>query len=123
MTNGKGFLCMNEIDMFRHSDVTPGLFPGADQKVTSLLQSKLLPHVVREALLEGTRHTAEEAAKRGMVDGLASPEQLVPTSLALAQRLAQNAVPKNRATMALLKHELVRATVRILRQPSVHSSL
>ena len=72
MATGKGFICMNEIDLFQDGDVKPGLFPGADHKVVALLQSKLPLSVVREAMLEGSRYTAEEAHRKGIVDAVAS---------------------------------------------------
>ena len=113
---------MNEIDLFKHGDVTPGLFPGADQKVASVLHSKLAPSVVREAMLEGKRYTAHEAHSQGIIDmvssvAASSSEGLVPAAVALAARLATKAVPQNRATVALLKYELVREAVEALRAP------
>jgi enoyl-CoA hydratase/carnithine racemase len=81
MRADRGFLCMNEVDLFRHGPVTPGLFPGADHKVTALLRSKLSPLVVRDMMLTGRRYTGAEATALGIVDAAEDEEALLGTAV------------------------------------------
>jgi len=112
---------MNEIDLFRHGPITPGIFPGADEKVMAILNGKLEPSLVRNMILTGKRYTGEDAASKGMIDAAVKPEDLLPVAIGLAQELAPLAVPENRATLQILKREMNRNTVEKLLKPlSIH---
>jgi enoyl-CoA hydratase/carnithine racemase len=76
MNSERGFWSMVAVDFGLH-------FPG----IGSLVKSKLTPHVARKVLLEGHKFTGKEALADGIVDQIARPEELLPTALALAEKV------------------------------------
>lgn len=113
MTSTRGYMCMNEVELFKLAPVTPGLFEGADAKVHAILSLRLAPRVERDAMLLGKRFTGQEAHTSGMVDAVAEGNVL-SSAVEIAQQLAQKAVPENRKTIALLKFEMAREAISVL---------
>lgn len=123
----------NEIDMALlppspsgapDSVVKPGMFPGVDKKMTLVMRSKLPALLVRDMFLKGTRYDAKAALRVGIVDYVvevsSGTEAEIETALLsktiglFDKTLAPKTTPKNRRTIAVLKHELVRETVEVL---------
>lgn len=52
---------------------------------------KLAPQIARKMLLEAHRWTAQEALADGVVDAIASPDEMLDVALALAKKLATKA--------------------------------
>ena len=67
-----------------------------------LLERKMTPAALRDAVLLGRRFTAEEALAAGIVDQVCDVEALLPKGLAMAEPL----VTKERAIFSRLKTDL-----------------
>lgn len=108
MTSGKGFLCMNEIDMVpvvapqTESKIKPGAFAGADDKMTAVLQSKIgSPGLLRNMYLQGTRFDGRSALAHGLVDAVS--DNVLQDAVELAAKLGEKAHFRNRQTVSVLK--------------------
>ena len=119
MNINRGFICMNEIDMVPEKDspnstaIQPGIFPGADYKMTAVLQSKISSKTtLRDMYLQGLRFDGKLAKEYGIVD-IASSDHF-KDAIELAKKLAMKAHDKNRRTIAVLKYESSRNYVNIL---------
>eukprot|EP01062_Namystynia_karyoxenos_P062487 TRINITY_DN55376_c0_g1_i1.p1 TRINITY_DN55376_c0_g1~~TRINITY_DN55376_c0_g1_i1.p1 ORF type:complete len:284 (+),score=92.32 TRINITY_DN55376_c0_g1_i1:77-853(+) len=123
MRRGRGFACMNEIDMAllagpdSKSNVKPGMFEGADAKMTSVLAAKLPVHTLRQVLLLGSRYDADAAKRIGLVDAAAEEADVLPAAVRIAREWAPKGVPHNRRTVTTLKTELVAPHVAALLPP------
>ncbi|KAJ5212816.1 ClpP/crotonase-like domain-containing protein, partial [Penicillium cinerascens] len=92
MNADRGFISMPPVDLGIH-------FSG----MSVLPKFKQWPQTVRKMLLEGHKFTGKEALEDGVVDFIASPEQLLDVALELANKWA----PKARAGVyGLLRSEL-----------------
>lgn len=81
----------------------------------SLIRSKLSPQVARKVLLEGHTFTGKTALESGIVDVIASPDQMFDAALELAEKW------KSKATMGvygLLRIELWGQALTAYRQNS-----
>jgi enoyl-CoA hydratase/carnithine racemase len=74
MREDQGFMCLSEIN------IGMSILDGQN----SVLSCKLTPRVLSEALLTGKRYTSKEALKLGMVDRIASNENLLKEALSIA---------------------------------------
>jgi enoyl-CoA hydratase/carnithine racemase len=88
------------------------------QGMTELVKSRLTPQVAHEALTSGRRYTGQEAHAAGIVDELASANEVVPRAIAKAKSLGG----KDPATYGAIKAKLCRETLAGLRDPSVRSA-
>ena len=108
MNSDRGFWSMVAVDFGLH-------FPG----IGSLIKSKLTPQVARKVLLEGHRFTGKEAFACGIVDQIASPDELLPQALELAKKVKSKARGN---VYGLLRAELNLEPLRRLRDISyVHN--
>lgn len=123
MRADRGFLCMNEVDMALivsaaeagKSNVKPGVFDDADEKMTAVLLAKLPAPLVREMYLEGRRYSGKEAKAKGLVDHAAYGDVAVLSkAMEVAGKLAAKGVPHNRQTIRVIKTELVRPYLPLL---------
>ncbi|RFA10222.1 enoyl-CoA hydratase [Subtercola boreus] len=89
MREDRGFLCLPEIDI--RVPFTPGM--------ADLVAGKLTPQTVRDAMLFGTRYTAPDALRAGIVDEVAPADAIVDRAIALAASL----VGKDAATLRAIK--------------------
>lgn len=80
MNADRGFISMPPVDLGMH-------FSG----IGVLPRLKLRPQIARKMLLEGHRFTGKEALEDGVVDFIASPEQLHELALDLASKWAPKA--------------------------------
>lgn len=81
------------------------------QGATDLVRSRLSPQVAHEALTSGRRYTGPEAREAGIVDELASADEVVPRAIAIAKSLSG----KDQATYGAIKATLYRETIASLR--------
>ena len=88
------------------------------QGTTDLVRARLAPQVAHEALTSGRRYTGQEAHAAGIVDELASADEVVRTAIAKAKSLAG----KDPATYGAIKSTLYRETLASLRDPSVRAT-
>lgn len=108
MREDRGYFGLPEIDV--RIAFTPGM--------TELVKSRLAPQVAHEALTSGRRYTGQEARAAGIVDELASADDVVPRAIAKAKSLAG----KDASTYGAIKANLYRETLASLRDPSVRSA-
>lgn len=80
MNADRGFISMPPVDLGMH-------FSG----MGVLPKLKLWPQTARKMLLEGHKFTGKEALEDGVVDFIASPEQLFDVALELANKRASKA--------------------------------
>ena len=104
MRSDRGFFCLPEVDL--GIPFSPGM--------SSLLQSRMLPATAHEAMVTGRRYGGEEAAQAGIVKEALSDERLLAAATELAESLAGKAGP----TMAALRQQMYRDTIRLLRLPT-----
>lgn len=102
MRSDRGFICFPEIDI--RIPFTRGM--------TALVSGKLSPTVARDAMLFGRRYGAVDARQAGLVDDAVDEAEVLSTSIALAETLAD----KDSATLAAIKRELHRSSIHALRQ-------
>ena len=81
------------------------------QGTIDLVRSRLSPQVAHEALTSGRRYTGHEALAAGIVDELASADEVVPRAIAIAKSLSG----KDPATYGAIKSTLYRETIASLR--------
>eukprot|EP00743_Colponemidia_sp_Colp-15_P002675 GILK01002898.1.p1 GENE.GILK01002898.1~~GILK01002898.1.p1 ORF type:complete len:233 (+),score=26.84 GILK01002898.1:49-747(+) len=101
MRTGRGFMCLNEVD------IGLPLCPG----MNAVIKCKLNATTYRDAVLKGYRFGAEEALERGMVDVAVPESDLLPKAMAIASSMA----PKgdNRETFGSLKREMYKETIAL----------
>ncbi|KAJ5558579.1 hypothetical protein N7535_008795 [Penicillium sp. DV-2018c] len=108
MNSERGFWSMPPVNLGLHFD-----------GMGSLLRAKLTPKVARKVLLEAHKFTGKEALADGIVDAIATPQEMRPAALALADKV------KGKARMgvyALLRSELYGEALRAFQGIShVHS--
>lgn len=92
MNVSRGFWSMPPVNLGLHFD-----------GMGALLRAKLTPQVARRVLLEAHKFTGKEALAAGIVDDVASPEEMLQRAVELAERV------KGRSKMGvfpLLRSEL-----------------
>eukprot|EP00744_Colponema_vietnamica_P013711 GILI01019233.1.p1 GENE.GILI01019233.1~~GILI01019233.1.p1 ORF type:complete len:242 (-),score=52.63 GILI01019233.1:933-1658(-) len=99
MRSGRGFLCINEID------IGLGLCPG----MNAVVQCKMAPHVYRDAVFRAKRFTAEEALKCNLIDVIADEKDLLAKTWELAKQVAPKG--EDRLVYSILKKEAYRNTI------------
>ncbi len=102
MREDRGYFGLPEID------VRIAFTRGA----TDLVRSRLSPQVAHEALTSGRRYTGPEAHAAGIVDEVASADEVVPRAIAIAKSLSG----KDPATYGAIKATLYRETIASLRE-------
>ncbi|KAL5363341.1 ClpP/crotonase-like domain-containing protein [Aspergillus floccosus] len=108
MNAHRGFWSMPPVNLGLHFD-----------GMGALLRAKLAPKVARKVLLEAHKFTGKDALEAGIVDDIASPDQMLDKALSLAERV------KGRSKMGvfpLLRQELYGEALRSFQAIShVHS--
>lgn len=89
MRSGRGYWCMPEVDM--RAPLHPGM--------TAIIQARVPRQTAHELIVTGTRHDAELALEKRIVDEIASEPELLSRAIARAAGLASKASP----AMRLLK--------------------
>nr|XP_039247733.1 enoyl-CoA delta isomerase 3-like [Styela clava] len=79
MQNGKGWMCLNEVDL--GMQMPPF--------VQVLLKTKFSPSQIRDAVIYGRRYTASEALEFGLIDKVANEGQAVQASVDMARSLVE----------------------------------
>lgn len=92
MNSQRGYLSMPPINLGLH-------FPG----IGTLLRLKLSPKVARKMLLQAHRWTGPEALDDGIVDFVASPEEMFDVAMGVAKQWAPKA---KMGVYTLLRNEL-----------------
>jgi enoyl-CoA hydratase/carnithine racemase len=105
MRSDRGYVCLPEVDLRMKQPLSPGM--------TALLQARLSPATLAEALVTGRRYNAAEAVARGLVHEAVAEDEVLPVALDIARGLAN----KDRETVGAIKRGLYEATVRVLEQP------
>jgi enoyl-CoA hydratase/carnithine racemase len=105
MRADRGFLCLPEVDL--RIPFTPGM--------TTLLQTKLTPQAAAATMLTGARVPAEQAMALGMIEQLASADEVLPRALGVAAPL----VGKDPVTLRVVKKRMYAAAVAALGEPYV----
>jgi enoyl-CoA hydratase/carnithine racemase len=100
MRADRGFFCLPEIDL--RLPLAAGM--------TALIESRLAPSTLRDAVLTGMRFGGADAAARGIVDEAVAAAEVLPRASARAAALAD----KDRATYAALKRGLYARTLAAL---------
>lgn len=104
MNSSRGYLSMPPVNLGLH-------FPG----IGTLPRLKLHPQVARKMLLEAHRWTGQEALEDGIVDAVASPEQMFDVAMEVARKWA----PKAKMDVySLLRNELWGEAARSFREIS-----
>ncbi|CAG9952988.1 unnamed protein product [Clonostachys rosea f. rosea IK726] len=81
MNSERGYWCMPPVDLGLHFD-----------GIGSLLRAKLGPTVARKVLLQAHKYKATEALGDGIVDDIASPDEMLDKALALARKIQSKAI-------------------------------
>ncbi len=105
MRADRGFLCLPEVDL--RIPFTPGM--------TTLLQTKLPPQAAAATMLTAARVPADQALALGMIEQLASAEEVLPRALGVAAPL----VGKDPLTLRVIKKRMYAAAVAALGEPYV----
>jgi enoyl-CoA hydratase/carnithine racemase len=105
MRADKGFVCLPEVDLMVRQPLTPGMY--------ALLQAKLPPATLHEALLTGRRYGGPEARDAGLVTDAVAEGEVLPRAVAIAGGLAG----KDHATVAALRSGLYASAIAILEGP------
>jgi len=106
MRTDRGFWCLPEVDL--GMPLRPGM--------NAIVKARLPKAVFHEAIVTGKRYAGDEALTSGIVDAVASEQEVLPRAVELAQRHAG----KNRTAMAALKEGMYRETLAILRAGEMH---
>ncbi|MDF2442548.1 MAG: Delta3-Delta2-enoyl-CoA isomerase [Subtercola sp.] len=109
MREDRGFLCFPEIDIA--VPFTPGM--------ADLVAGKLSPQTARDAMLFGTRYTAPDALRAGIVDEVAAADAVADRAIALAASL----VGKDAATLRAIKQGVHARTLDSLRNDPANTAL
>ena len=99
MRSDRGYWCMPEIDL------KAPLHPG----MTALIQARVARRTAHELIVTGTRYTAETALTRGIVDHVASEDEVVSKACELAEAYAAKADPTMRALKQGMYPEVLKA--------------
>jgi enoyl-CoA hydratase/carnithine racemase len=127
MSTGKGFICMNEIDMISENKpsveslIKPGAFKDADRKMMAVVRCKVNKSVKRDMFLQGLRMDGKSALQTGLVDYIS--DNPIETAVALARKLGEKAFKRNRKTIATLKFEMAREYIDILTDRNADTAL
>lgn len=105
MRSERGYVCLPEVDLAMKQPLSPGM--------TALLQARLTPPVLAEALVTGRRYTAAEAVERQLAHESVAAEQVVPRAIEIAREMAG----KDRETVGAIKRGLFASTVAVLQTP------
>ena len=105
MRSDRGYVCLPEVDLGMKQPLSPGM--------TALLQARVTPPVLAEALVTGRRYTAAEAVERSLVHESAAEQQVVPRAIEIAREMAG----KDRETVGAIKRGLFATTVAVLETP------
>jgi len=105
MRSDRGYVCLPEVDLAMKQPLSPGM--------TALLQARVAPPVLAEALVTGRRYTAAEAVERSLVHESAAEQQVVPRAIEIAREMAG----KDRETVGAIKRGLFATTVAVLETP------
>jgi enoyl-CoA hydratase/carnithine racemase len=103
MRSDRGYFCFPEVDL--------GL--AMSPQFDALLQARYPRPALLKALLTGHRHTGDEALAAGLVDAVASADDLLPAALAEARTLAHKDAP----TIGLIKQSLYKSSLEVLAAP------
>ncbi|RFA07742.1 enoyl-CoA hydratase [Subtercola boreus] len=109
MREDRGFLCFPEID------ITVPFTPG----MADLVAGKLTPQAARDAMLFGTRYTAPDALRAGIVDEIAPADAVTDRAIALAASL----VGKDAATLRAIKRGVYARALDALRNDPANTAL
>ncbi|KAM0081839.1 hypothetical protein ACKRZS_005980 [Fusarium odoratissimum] len=110
MNSTRGYWCMPVAELGLHFD-----------GMGALLRAKLPPQTARKVILQGHKFTSSEALADGIVDEIASPEEMLDRALQLADRVKSKA---KMGVYGLLRGELYGEALRAFQQISyVHSRL
>ena len=103
MRSDRGYFCLPEIDLATGRALTRGMF--------ALLQARLAPATLHEALVTGRRFTAPSALVAGLVDESCAERDVLPRAIERARALAR----RDRATLGALKRGLYAEALAALR--------
>ncbi|MEV4439114.1 enoyl-CoA hydratase-related protein [Streptomyces sp. NPDC049577] len=103
MRADRGYFCLPEVDL--------GL--SFQQGMSDLIRARLTPAAAHEAMTTGRRYGGEQALAAGIVDAVASAEELLATAVELARPLAGKANPAR----AQIKEMLYAEALASLRTP------
>lgn len=103
MRGDRGFFCLPEADIR-----IP--FSGG---MSALVQSKLTPRSAIDAMTTARRYGGAEALSAGIVDAVASEEEVLPTAIELARSL----VGKDRGTLGTIKQRMFASVTAALAEP------
>lgn len=87
---------------------------------TSLLLRAVPPAVANKMLLTGDRIDAEEAFRVGLISDLVSQEELVPTALAIAERIGANGPLAVKAVKAIARQSADLPLTQSIRQEEMY---
>jgi len=102
MRSDRGYICFPEVDL--HIPFTPGM--------NALILAKLTPRAAGASMTTGYRYGADDACAAGIVDSVASLEELA----AVASEMVRGVAGKDRATLATIKAMMFADVVAALRQ-------
>jgi enoyl-CoA hydratase/carnithine racemase len=100
MRSDRGYWCTNEVDL--GLPLTPGM--------SALLAARLPTMTAHQAIATGHRFPADEALAKGIVDGIAPEDEVLPRAIEIAADLAS----KRGEIMRTLKHGLHGPTIDLL---------
>lgn len=105
MRSDRGYVCLPEVDLAMKQPLSPGM--------TALLQARVTPPVLAEALVTGRRYTAAEAVERQLVHESTAEEHVVPRAIEVAREMAA----KDRESVGAIKRGLFEDTIAGLEVP------
>jgi enoyl-CoA hydratase/carnithine racemase len=103
MRRDRGFVCLPEVDI--RIPFTPGM--------TALMQAKLTPQTRTQTMAFGRRYGGPDALAAGIVDAVATEDELLDAAIETASGLAG----KDPATLGRIKRGLYATAIARLRQP------
>ena len=102
MRADRGFFCLPEIDMVMKAPLEQGMY--------AVLEAKLPPAFLHEALVTGRRYGGVDAAARGFANEAVDEAEVLPRARAIAGELAG----KDRETLTALKRGLYQRALEVL---------
>jgi enoyl-CoA hydratase/carnithine racemase len=100
MREDRGYFCLPEVDI--NIPFVSGM--------SKLIQAKLTPAAAHKAMLSGQRFGAPEALQRGIVDELATEDQVLPTAIERTKPLSG----KNRDVASTIKNVMYQDAIEAL---------